>query len=221
VQAHISTSGLGRERFARSRGLVPQRLYRWKRKLGFDSARDRSQALLPVRVAARTPYAGRSLRLRMMWTGGGLVHESQAPVPRGQRLPVLVVEPTFPAVREAKAALSQAAQRGRRCRQLRQHRAEGEPHAVTCLHVRARDHAWRTFVHVPGDRDGAVRVEKARVLVARSDLSNARRDLPRCEYRAPRRMQPRGRSVGVCPAWRLWTARRAPAAPTQRYHHPG
>lgn len=46
-------SGLGLERFARSRGLVPQRLYWWKRKLGFDSAADRSQAmtLLPVRVS--------------------------------------------------------------------------------------------------------------------------------------------------------------------------
>jgi hypothetical protein len=40
-------SGLSIERFARSRGLVPQRLYWWKKRLGFD----RSLALLPVRVS--------------------------------------------------------------------------------------------------------------------------------------------------------------------------
>jgi hypothetical protein len=42
-------SGVGLERFARSRGLVPQRLYWWKRKLGFGESR--APALLPIRVA--------------------------------------------------------------------------------------------------------------------------------------------------------------------------
>ena len=40
-------SGQSLEGYARSRGLVPQRLHWWKKKLGFD----RALALLPVRVA--------------------------------------------------------------------------------------------------------------------------------------------------------------------------
>ena len=46
-------SGLSVEKYARSRGLVPQRLHWWKQKLGFGAAGDKSQALalLPVRVA--------------------------------------------------------------------------------------------------------------------------------------------------------------------------
>ena len=40
-------SGLSIEKYARGRGLVPQRLHWWKQKLGFD----RALALLPVRVA--------------------------------------------------------------------------------------------------------------------------------------------------------------------------
>jgi hypothetical protein len=45
-------SGLGLEAFARSRGLVPQRLYWWKKKLGFGVVVDKGAplALLPVRV---------------------------------------------------------------------------------------------------------------------------------------------------------------------------
>src|SRR5580704_15277020 len=43
-------SGLSIEAFARSRGLVPQRLYWWKRKLGIAGRRDRA-ALVPVRLA--------------------------------------------------------------------------------------------------------------------------------------------------------------------------
>jgi len=42
-------SGVGLERYARSRGLVPQRLYWWKRKLRFGESR--APSLLPVRVA--------------------------------------------------------------------------------------------------------------------------------------------------------------------------
>jgi len=46
-------SGLSVEKYARSRGLVPQRLHWWKQKLGFGAAADESRALalLPVRVA--------------------------------------------------------------------------------------------------------------------------------------------------------------------------
>jgi hypothetical protein len=40
-------SGLSIEKYARGRGLVPQRLHWWKKKLGFD----RALALLPVRIA--------------------------------------------------------------------------------------------------------------------------------------------------------------------------
>jgi len=45
-------SGLSLEKYARSRGLVPQRLHWWKRKLGFGAVADKSRALalLPVRV---------------------------------------------------------------------------------------------------------------------------------------------------------------------------
>ena len=47
-------SGRSLEGYARSRGLVPQRLHWWKTKLGFGKAPDaksRAVALLPVRVA--------------------------------------------------------------------------------------------------------------------------------------------------------------------------
>jgi hypothetical protein len=48
-------SGLGLEAFARSRGLVPQRLYWWKKKLGFGVVAEKGAAvaLLPVRVESR------------------------------------------------------------------------------------------------------------------------------------------------------------------------
>jgi hypothetical protein len=46
-------SGVGIEKFARSRGLVPQRLYWWKKKLGIGAvaAKSPTVALLPVRIA--------------------------------------------------------------------------------------------------------------------------------------------------------------------------
>lgn len=43
-------SGVGLEKFARSRGLVPQRLWWWKAKLGFTMAASPAPALEPVRV---------------------------------------------------------------------------------------------------------------------------------------------------------------------------
>ena len=51
-------SGLGIEAFARSRGLVAQRLYWWKKKLKFGQVAEKPEkngalALLPVRVAER------------------------------------------------------------------------------------------------------------------------------------------------------------------------
>ena len=47
----LKRSGLGVEKFARSRGLVPQRLYWWKKKLGIGAAdTSRVPALVPVRV---------------------------------------------------------------------------------------------------------------------------------------------------------------------------
>lgn len=43
-------SGFGIEKFARSRGLVPQRLWWWKKKLGFGMAASATPGLVPVRV---------------------------------------------------------------------------------------------------------------------------------------------------------------------------
>ena len=43
-------SGVGIEKFARSRGLVPQRLWWWKAKLGFGRVSNSAPALVPVRV---------------------------------------------------------------------------------------------------------------------------------------------------------------------------
>jgi hypothetical protein len=45
-------SGLSIEKYARSRGLVPQRLYWWKKKLGQGAHRG-ALALLPVEVVER------------------------------------------------------------------------------------------------------------------------------------------------------------------------
>lgn len=44
-------SGQSIETFARTRGLVPQRLYWWKRKLGIAAAKTKEVGLVPVRVA--------------------------------------------------------------------------------------------------------------------------------------------------------------------------
>jgi hypothetical protein len=45
-------SGVSIERFATARGLVPQRLRWWKKKLEAGGVSDKSLALLPVRVVA-------------------------------------------------------------------------------------------------------------------------------------------------------------------------
>lgn len=54
-------SGASLEAFARSRGLVPQRLYWWKRKLGIAGQKARA-ALVPVRVIASSDSADESRR---------------------------------------------------------------------------------------------------------------------------------------------------------------
>ena len=48
-------SGMSLEAFARSRGIVPQRLHWWKKKLRFGVAAAKESALVPVRIVeART-----------------------------------------------------------------------------------------------------------------------------------------------------------------------
>jgi hypothetical protein len=54
-------SGQSLEGYARGRGLVPQRLHWWKKKLRFGASADKSRAvaLLPVRVAESETRARR------------------------------------------------------------------------------------------------------------------------------------------------------------------
>jgi hypothetical protein len=67
-------SGLSVEAFARSRGLVPQRLHWWKRKLGFGSvAESRTLALLPVRVAEGRADARRGEPITVLLRSGHMV----------------------------------------------------------------------------------------------------------------------------------------------------
>src|SRR3954451_24161961 len=55
----LRRSGLGVEKFARSRGLVPQRLYWWKKKLGIDAAgTSRMPPLVPAPLT-EAPTEGR------------------------------------------------------------------------------------------------------------------------------------------------------------------
>jgi hypothetical protein len=62
-------SGLSLERFARARGLVPQRLYWWRKKLGFD----RSLALLPVRVTEAQLDARRGEPVTVLLRSGHMI----------------------------------------------------------------------------------------------------------------------------------------------------
>ena len=57
-------SGSGIVQFARSRGMSPQRLYRWRRKLDFDAAESLAPALLPIRVGSDHRKARRSDRAK-------------------------------------------------------------------------------------------------------------------------------------------------------------
>lgn len=67
-------SGFGIEKFARSRGLVPQRLYWWKRKLGFGAAdKSRLPALLPLRVAEARGDARRGEPVTVLLRSGHML----------------------------------------------------------------------------------------------------------------------------------------------------
>ena len=69
VLAAWKRSGLSIEKFARTRGLVPQRLYWWKKKLGVD----RSLALLPVRVTEGRLEARRGERVTVLLRSGDMI----------------------------------------------------------------------------------------------------------------------------------------------------
>jgi hypothetical protein len=67
-------SGLSVEAFARSRGLVPQRVHHWKKKLRYDVVEDKSRALalLPVRVETR-PGARRGEPITVLLRSGHML----------------------------------------------------------------------------------------------------------------------------------------------------
>ena len=62
-------SGLSIERFARARGLVPQRLYWWKKRLGID----RALALLPVRISEARLEARRGEPVTVLLRSGHMI----------------------------------------------------------------------------------------------------------------------------------------------------
>jgi len=68
-------SGQPLEGYARSRGLVPQRLHWWKKKLRFGVAPDkiRAVALIPVRVAEREAGARRGEPVTVLLRSGHMI----------------------------------------------------------------------------------------------------------------------------------------------------
>jgi hypothetical protein len=68
-------SGVTLEAFARSRGLVPQRLHWWKKKLGFDAGAEKGKplALLPVQLAASRPEARRGEPVTVLLRSGHML----------------------------------------------------------------------------------------------------------------------------------------------------
>ncbi len=68
-------SGLSLEAFARSRGLVPQRLHWWKTKVGFRAAAEKSEALalLPVRVTEARVEARRGEPVTVLLRSGHML----------------------------------------------------------------------------------------------------------------------------------------------------
>ena len=68
-------SGLTVEAFARGRGLVPQRLHWWKRKLGFSGAADKGKALavLPVRITETRTEARRGEPVTVLLRSGHML----------------------------------------------------------------------------------------------------------------------------------------------------
>jgi hypothetical protein len=67
-------SGVGIEKFARSRGLVPQRLYWWKKKLGIDAgAKSSAPALVPVRITEPRADARRGEPVTVLLRSGHML----------------------------------------------------------------------------------------------------------------------------------------------------
>ena len=66
-------SGVGIEKFARSRGLVPQRLWWWKAKLGFSKAANPAPALVPVRVTEARTEARRGEPVTVLLRSGHMI----------------------------------------------------------------------------------------------------------------------------------------------------
>jgi hypothetical protein len=71
----LKRSGLGVEKFARSRGLVPQRLYWWKKKLGIraGAVTSRAPALVPVRVTEARAEARRGEPVTVLLRSGHML----------------------------------------------------------------------------------------------------------------------------------------------------
>jgi hypothetical protein len=71
----LKRSGLSIEKFARSRGLVAQRLYWWKKKLGIraDPLKGAAPALLPVRVTESRTDARRGEPVTMLLRSGHIL----------------------------------------------------------------------------------------------------------------------------------------------------
>jgi hypothetical protein len=67
----LKRSGLGVEKFARSRGLVPQRLYWWKKKLGIKASRVPS--LVPVHVTEARMDARRGEPVTVLLRSGHML----------------------------------------------------------------------------------------------------------------------------------------------------
>ena len=66
-------SGVGIEKFARSRGLVPQRLWWWKAKLGFSKVANPPPALVPVRVTETRAEARRGEPVTVLLRSGHMI----------------------------------------------------------------------------------------------------------------------------------------------------
>jgi hypothetical protein len=66
-------SGVGIEKFARSRGLVPQRLWWWKAKLGFNKAANPTPALVPVRITEPRTEARRGEPVTVLLRSGHMI----------------------------------------------------------------------------------------------------------------------------------------------------
>ena len=68
-------SGLSVEAFARSRGLVPQRVHFWKKKLRYDVVEEKSRAvaLLPVRVTEARADARRGEPITVLLRSGHML----------------------------------------------------------------------------------------------------------------------------------------------------